>query len=415
MSILKGLNEASLLQEIVTTIAIDPDGYIGKPISGFSNVLPSGLRMGIDRRILPDFLRGKVHTLYWREMIRLLASRTGDDVFAHRVWLWAELGFDLAVARKYSGRFRCIYGMEHSSMETFIRQKDLGGVCILRQVMAHGRTVVNVLKNEIEKFPEWVTPYTIVLQKDMERALVRKEAEYQLADLIIANSYFVKDSFVQAGIDPEKIIDIPTGCPRCSNISANSGRGDGPLIFLFVGALSLRKGITYLMEAWRLMNIGKKAELWLVGHRELPEVMFKNLENGIRYFGSVSKKDLLKIYEQADVLVLPTLLEGLAHVVLEALFYGLPIITTKESGCGNLVQNDRNGFVIRAADTEALCNKMVWCLENRGKLKDMGNASAEQARSWTIEDSNRIHLTAIQEFLRKKENESFDRKFHEVF
>jgi len=400
-SILEGLDEASLLQEVVTTVAIDPEIFWGKFINGISAVFPSSWRKGIDRRIVPNFLRGKVRTLYWREVFRLLAGRIGNDVFAHRVWLWADLAFDRQVARKYSGRYQCIYGMEHSSLETFKIQKNLGGLCILRQVMAHGRTVINLMRGEIDKFQQYTNLHSRVFKEDMERALARKEAEYQLADLIVANSNFVKESFVQAGVDPGKVVAIPTGCPPCSDILANSGRGNTPLVFLFVGTLPLRKGLPYLIKAWRLLNPGRIAELWLVGPRELPEILSHDQSNGIHYFGSVSKSSLSRIYQQADVLVLPTLLEGLAHVVLEALSHGMPIITTKESGGGDFVQNDRNGFVIPSADPEALCGAMAWCLENRVQLKGMGKASAEQAQTWTVENSNRAHLAAIQKFFQQ--------------
>jgi len=401
MSILKGLNESSLLKEVVTTVTIDPRRFSGKFISGLSYVFPSSLKKGIDRRIVPEFLQGKVRSFCGREIVRLLASQTRSDVFAHRIWLWAEIGFDREVARKYSGHYLYIYGMEHSSLETFKKQKNFGGLCILRQVVAHGQNIVDVMKREIDKFPEYETPYLRIIQRDLERVVVRKEAEYQLADLIVTNSFFVRDSFVKAGIDPKKVVAVPTGCPPCSTIPAKSGQGSGPLVFLFVGTLSLRKGLPYLMRAWRLLKHGRTAELWLVGPRELPEIAFQDQGNGIRYFGSVSKSSLSRIYQQSDVLVLPTLLEGLAHVVLEALSYGIPIITTKESGCGDLVQDGRNGFVIPSADAEELCNTITWCIEHRDQLEIMGKVSAEKALSWTVEDSNREHLVVIKEFLRK--------------
>jgi len=401
MSILKGLDEALLLKKVVTTVAFDPDSLFGKCITAVSSVLPSAWKRGIDRRFLPDFLKKKVKTLYSPELLRLSANRLGGQTLGQRVWLWAELDFDCKVAVRYAGIYNCVYGMEHSSLATFKKQKQSGGLCILRQVMAHGRSAANVIKSQINKFPEYAGAYGELFQKDMERSLVRKESEYQLADLIVANSVFVKETFVESGVAPEKIVVIPTGCPPCSNTPANAGLGEKPLIFLFAGNLSLRKGLIYLIKAWQLLKPGKAAELWLAGTPEVSYNIFKGQE-GIRYLGALSQPELAGIYIRSDVFVLPTLLEGLAHVILEALSYGLPIITTRESGCGDFVQNGRNGLVIEAASIEALCNAMAYCLGHRAQLKKMGVSSMEEARAWTVPDSNHAHLLTIQKFLEEK-------------
>jgi len=275
-------------------------------------------------------------------------------------------------------------------------------LCILRQVTTHGRAVLDVIQREISKFPEYSGSYGRRFLSDIQRSLRRKEEEYRLADLIVANSDFVKDTFVQSGVRADKIVAIPTGCPDASGPPANSGRGSAGLIFLFVGRLSLRKGIPYLIQAWNLLKPQGRAELWLAGEREIPESIFKGKDSSMRFLGVLSASQLSRVYRRADVMVLPTVLEGLAHVVLEALSCGLPVITTRESGCGSLVQNGDNGFIIEASNVESLSQAMAWCLENRSKLVLMGTASMEKARSWTIEDSNRAHLLVIQEFLRGK-------------
>ncbi len=402
MSILKGLDESALLKQVVTTVAIDPDRAFGKCVEAICNILPSNWRRGIDQRFLPDFLKGKVQTLYSRELVRLLLNRLEGGTITHYVWLWAELGFDHQVANCYSGLYSCIYGMEHSSLETFTRQKKQGGLCILRQVTVHCRTVVKINTQETYKFPEYSTIYHRLFLKDMERAAVRKEAEYGLADLIVGNSNFVKETFVGAGVKPEKILIIPTGCPPCSRIPANAGRGNKPLIFLFVGKRLVRKGLPYLIQAWHLLKPRQSAELWIVGLQRLHNSIPRNQDMGIRYFGVLPRSKLASVYAQADVFVLPTLLEGLAYVVLEALASGLPVITTRESGCGDFVQNGDNGFIIEAANPESLCNAMAWCLEHRDQLQRMGEASTEKAVSWTVGDSNRAHLEVIQRFLKGK-------------
>lgn len=401
-SILEDLSKASLLAKVVTTIAIDPDSLCGKSLEAVSRFLPKRLAGGIKKRFLPDFLKGKLSTICFRELLRLSVKKLGNEILSHRVWLWAELGFDHQVAIKYSGMYTCIYGMEHVCCETFTQHKEKHGLCILRQVTAHGRETSSIAKRETDKFPEYNDAFRRLFFKDMQRSLARKEKEYLLADLIVANSDFVKETFVSRGVPAEKIVVVPAGCPTCTNIPANAGKGQKPLVFLFVGRMSLLKGAHYLIKAWHLLKAGKKAELWLVGAKELPNIKLQDYHAGIRYFGVLSSQNLAKIYAQADVFVLPTLLEGLAHVLLEALSYGLPIITTKESGAGSFVQNGENGFIVDAASAEVLSQAMAWCLEHRWALKEMGRLSQEKARSWTVSDSNRTHLKAIRGFLENK-------------
>jgi glycosyltransferase involved in cell wall biosynthesis len=401
-SILEDLSKASLLAKVVTTIAINPDNLFGKSLEAISRFLPRRLASGIKRRFLPDFLKGKVSTIYFPELLRLSVNKLGNEILSQRVWLWAELGFDHRVAVKYSGMYTCIYGMEHGCCETFAQQKEKQGLCILRQVTAHGRETASIAKRETDKFPEYNDAFRRLFFKDMQRSLARKEKEYELSDLIVANSNFVKETFVARGIPAEKIVVVPAGCPTCTNIPANAGIGDKPLVFLFVGRMSLLKGLHYLIKAWHLLKAGKKAELWLVGAKELPNIKLQDSNAGIRYLGVLSSQNLAKIYAQADVFVLPTLLEGLAYVLLEALSYGLPIITTQESGVGDFVQNGENGFIVDAAYADVLSQAMAWCLEHRWALKKMGRVSQEKARSWTTSDSNHTHLKAIREFLEKK-------------
>lgn len=401
-SILADLSRASLLAKVVTTIAINPDNLCGKSIQVLSRLLPKSLASGLKRRYLPDFLRGKVDTIYSRELLRLMVGKLEDQILSQRLWLWAELGFDRQVAARYSGIYACIYGMEHASFETFTRQKEKHGLCILRQVASHGRKTAEITKSELDKFPEYNDAFMRLFLQDMPRALLRKEKEYQLADLIVANSDFVKETFIVKGVPAEKIEVVPTGCPVRTGVLANAGRGEKPLVFLFVGRMSLHKGLHYLVQAWHLLKAGKNAQLWLVGAKELSNITLDDPGSGIRYFGVVTSEKLAEIYAQADVFVLPSLLEGLAYVLLEALSYGLPVITTRESGCGDFVQNGQNGFIVDSANAAALAQAMACCLEQRQELQKMGELSWEKARSWTSADSNRRHLEIIREFLEKK-------------
>jgi hypothetical protein len=208
LSILQGLAESGLLARVATTISLSPrqiELLAGMPVIG------RRLEPVFKRRETPAFLVGKVDRIWSRELLRNASSKIASPKVTHAIWEWAETSFDRIVARRYGGRFDLVYGMEHSSAETFAAQKAHGGRCVLRQVTAHARTINSILRGEIARFPELVTPYYRMLMANDEKIALRKEAEYDLADLIVANSAYVRDTFIANGVSPTKVIAVPTG------------------------------------------------------------------------------------------------------------------------------------------------------------------------------------------------------------
>ena len=192
---------------------------------------------------------------------------------------------------------------------------------------------------------------------------------------------------------------MPTGCPSVDPIGSQSGRGTAPLRFLYVGTLSLRKGLPYLIEAWRQADLADHAELWIAGNPEFDiEPLIGGLSN-IRYLGLLPKEVLRETYRQADVMLLPTLCEGLAHAVLEALAHGLPILSTRACGAGDLIVSGENGLIVAEADSSALAEALIEMTNKRANLPAMGARSAERARGWTVDDLNAAHLREVTEFI----------------
>jgi glycosyltransferase involved in cell wall biosynthesis len=395
-SILQGLDESGLLAHVATTIS-----FSHEQIETVSRLPVVGQRLAIllKRRQAPAFLADKVDNIWMRELMRSASVKLASRLLTHRIWEWAETTFDRIVARRYAGRFDLVYGMEHSSAATFAEQKASGGRCVLRQVTAHARTVNSVLIRESRRFSELVLARHDFFMGHIEKGARRKEVEYDLADLIVANSDYVRKTFIASGVPAAKVISIPTGCPPVDGVGGRSGRGSGPLRLLYAGTLSLRKGFPYLLEAWRIGKFGTRAELMIAGNAELDIATELQAEPNVRYLGVLSREALSDLYRQSDVMVLPTLCEGRAHAVLEALAFGLPVITTEAAGVGDLVVEGENGFIIPESDADALASAIERAIGRRADLAAMGARSMERARSWTVAHSNREHLSRLRDFL----------------
>jgi glycosyltransferase involved in cell wall biosynthesis len=387
LGVARSLLEAGLLRRFVTTVAAGGGG------SWLARVLRS--------RVAPDWLRGRIQTYPAREVVRVAAQRLGlGPVTCDRVWEWAETGFDARVARDWAGTVPCLYGCEHASAESFRRQKARGGLTVLWQVMAHHRTAAALFRRELEQFPETVTPYTNHALRSAERVNGRKDEQYGLADLIVANSDFVRQTFLDAGIPPDKVITIPTGCPPVAAEDPAADGDQGPMVFLSAGTQSVRKGTHVLLAAWRRLAVRAVARLWLVGNMELPDRLLRNLPDSVVIRPAVPRAEMEGLFRQASVFVLPTLCEGRAHVVLEALAHGLPVVTTPNAGCGDVVRDGANGWLVPVADAEALAGRLAWCLEHPDEVCEMGRASRELVRRWQVSDFSARHAGVLAEFLR---------------
>jgi glycosyltransferase involved in cell wall biosynthesis len=91
-----------------------------------------------------------------------------------------------------------------------------------------------------------------------------------------------------------------------------------------------------------------------------------------------------------DVLVLPSLFEGQALVILEAMKCGLPVIITPNTGAAPLIENERQGFVIKTGSIEDLREKMIWCIQHRSEVVEMGRQAHQKASecTWSSYEEN---------------------------
>jgi glycosyltransferase involved in cell wall biosynthesis len=396
---LRGFADHDTLHRFITTIGYSTAGVGGRTVARIPFGIGPKARRLLGRREMPDFLRDKTETYPLRELVRTAISRwSGNDLLADRVWWWAERGFDRKVAKKWAGVAPFLYGFESASAETFREQKRRGGVCILGQLIAHHRTAIALFQEELEAYPDAATEYDHHLLRTADRVNALKDEQFTLSDLIVANSEFVYSSFVEAGIAPEKIIVIPGAGPGPPAVAPDIRIKDR-MIFLSAGAQSLRKGTPYLLQAWRKVGAERGVELWMVGKNTLSARLMENLPDKTVSIQPVPQAELFKLYGQASVLVLPSLCEGFALVILEAMAHGLPIITTPNSGCGHFVEDGVNGWIVPIRDADALAERMTWCIENPDTTREMGRRSREKAAQWTWDDYTEVHTEKVISFM----------------
>lgn len=136
----------------------------------------------------------------------------------------------------------------------------------------------------------------------------------------------------------------------------------GVFTFVFVGRIVGDKGINELVEAFvRLHDVYKNTRLVLVGNYEhnldpVSDITRKLIDTnkGIEACGPKYGDDLLQMYVDADCFVMPSYREGFPNTVLEAGAMGLPSIVTDINGSREIIENEKNGLIVPAQDTNAL-------------------------------------------------------------
>jgi glycosyltransferase involved in cell wall biosynthesis len=174
--------------------------------------------------------------------------------------------------------------------------------------------------------------------------------EVREAEFILVQSEFSARSVQALGVRPQQILRCHLGVDTQYFQPRKHSRLAGPLRVLFLGGASRRKGVHYLLEAWRTVNAGD-AELLIAGNRTEGLEDFPSIAN-CRVFGRVPDSEFLDLLQQADMLVHPSLAEGGCNVVYEALACGVPVIVS--SNGSSAVRHEREGIVVPPGDSDAL-------------------------------------------------------------
>jgi glycosyltransferase involved in cell wall biosynthesis len=121
----------------------------------------------------------------------------------------------------------------------------------------------------------------------------------------------------------------------------------------------------------------KQAELVIVGD-VAPEMRALIREYGsdtVRFEGYLPATRLLEVFRNSDLFAFPSINEGLARVLLEAMATGLPVVATESSGADDCVTPGVDGTIVPARDAEALAAALIWHYQNREQSKMMGKAA----------------------------------------
>lgn len=391
--------ERDALKAFLTTFVYNPDSRLADLVSLMPPPLRRRVHAELSRRSTPFLPSELVETHPFLEILRVASVKLGaNPKVVDQIWDIMAKDLTRAARRRLkSGEVGAVYAYEYTALEVFKAAEKTGAIKILDFPSLNSRQFERLLKEEKSKFPELIDEHDEYFASKFEIRQARRDAEMGSADLIITNSSVTRSSHIEGGADPEKTFAVPYGAPPTIEKISERGTEDR-LKIVWAGSFSIRKGAHLFVEAWRSLK-SRDAQVDIYGAVTLPNRLISPLPTGMTFHGSIVRPKLFQAFEQADVLIFPTLSDGFGMVVTEAFARGLPVITTNSAGASDLVVHGRNGLIIESGEVEPITDALKWCLDNRDKLLEMRPFALETAKNWQWADYRRKLIAVVEEGL----------------
>ena len=220
------------------------------------------------------------------------------------------------------------------------------------------------------------------------------------ADVLIVLSESWKQWFKSIGIAEERmtvlhnITDYPTIRPEMKS-------KDGKVHFLFLGEIGKRKGVFDILRglARNHDNFVDKIEFRIGGNRNeqqlLDTIQKYGLNDIVKFEGWVGGDKKINLLNWADVFILPSFNEGLPISILEAMSYGLPIISTPVGGIPEVVKDGVTGFLVMLKDVSQLRKRLERLIEDEKLRAEMGQEGRARVMAFFSIEKTRNEITQL--------------------
>ena len=265
------------------------------------------------------------------------------------------------------------------ALEPRAAARRAGAKTIAFRGSAHIRTQVELLREEFVSFG-------LQAPRGHDAIIERECDEYDSADMVNVISTFAKRTFLERGFAASRLIltplavDIPEGGGKTRRTARN-----GPLRVLFLGNVSLRKGVHYLLEATKTLDASAVRVSLVGGVSADGEVVLRRLATRGEWKGPISRERLHEVFGNHDVLVLPSVEDGFGAVICEAMAAGLPVIATENTGAPDVVRDGVDGWIVPARSSVALRDALEQLVVDPTLAIEMGRSAAAamaRLRTW---------------------------------
>lgn len=315
----------------------------------------------------------KIQTYPWIQTPYMARGLLGFEMphAVDREWEWlARVTLDSHVSKRLEPGGTLI-ALSGSGLRSGKWIKQNGGRYFCDRGSSHIRFQDEILR---EEYARWKVPFAGI----DPRIIAQEEAEYEKADYVSVPSQFVADSFLSKGFPREKLFLNPYGA-RLERFRPVGEPEPGGFTIVFVGQAGLRKGFLYLLQAFeRLSHPQKKLKVIGSVASEIPPLLTKRDLSQVEFVGTVPNAELVQHYSRAHVMVLPSIEEGLAMVIGEALACGCPVVASENTGGHNLFNDGVQGFITQPRDVDALVDRLEALMQDEPLRQKMSEAALKR-------------------------------------
>jgi len=339
-----------------------------KASSGYGGYIADAIQRSGKRVTVVDALSSKPYKV-WPVLQSLRLNR--EAMWKAR---WENMLFSSRAWRRNSNRNQTLINRIH--------QPDARVLQVSKEYFPHAMDArrsyeVCILYTMKLSLEDGITPW--LPPKEDRDAFIKLETQlYQNARTIFTGGAYVKPHLVsEYGVDPDRIVVAGGGVHPYFLEHAVT---QVPEVFsnnlVFVGWDFGMKGGADLLKAFRIAHAQKpELTLKIAG----PDASQWVQQEGVEWLGPVSSKDeLIALYRQCDLFVMPSLRDSFGYVFLEAMTQGVPCIGTDLNAMPEIIQNGKTGYVVPLNDPESLAKAILTYYADPAHRYDMGRAALER-------------------------------------
>jgi glycosyltransferase involved in cell wall biosynthesis len=381
-ALLSGLWKQGILKQFFTSIAankITPPQYLSEK---WRKTLQKRYFTDIDSRIIRHFpliaaLCNGIKSEYWRIFI---AYKLFDRVVAHHL---KSADFDIFIS------------YENINLQSFKTAKQLGKITILDLAAIH-----HSFQN-----PMLIKLGTYQRTEELDRICAQKDQALGYTDYILTLSNFAEHSLIQSGFPANRIYKTYLGVNHLvfkPKMRYNTeGSPNRPFELYFVGTMTTRKGIPFLMDVHKtLLERGLNIRLTLIG--PLADFAPPTVETPqYRYIPFLSHAELVRMHHNLDLFVFPSYLDSWGQVVVEAMACGSPVLVSDRTGAKDAVEKG-GGHVLPIDDLAAWVSAIEQFYHDRSLLEKIGKQAAIIAQIYTWEAYHQQVVDAMKAIFQRR-------------
>ena len=209
---------------------------------------------------------------------------------------------------------------------------------------------------------------------------------YKNAKVILLSWRLYPD--IEKVVPRKNVVICPNGIPSIDYEYKNRNNITPKLLFL--SNLMVSKGVLVLLDALKILHDrncsffcdfvgGATQEIW--AERFVKEVKERGLEEMVKYHGRKVGNEKILYFENADLFIHPTTDDCFPLVLLEAMQYGLPCVTTNEGGIPDIVENGENGLIAEQQDPQSLAVCIERLIADKELRRKMGQSGLAKFKS----------------------------------